>query len=131
MAVDFSTTDLDGLVDATVEASGAVSGTTKFTVKVKTAQLNGAIDLYDNYKAQLAAPGVWSAKTGVGFATDLAITGVVANDSDKTWSVTFDAVPYGALASAEQIQVSLAAPSVLNAANVPGIESIPVVITKP
>ncbi|UXO94052.1 hypothetical protein Pan5_10 [Pseudanabaena phage Pan5] len=131
IAVDFSPSDVEGLVDATIASSGTVSGTTKFTAIVKTAQLNGGINLYDNYKTQLAASAAWVAKTGTGFSNSLAITGVVANDADKTWSVTFDATTYGALSSNAQIQVNLASPSVLDGLNVPGIEGVAVVITKP
>lgn len=131
IAVDFGPGDVEGLIDAIVTSTGVVSGTTKFLAKVKTAQINGDINIYDNYKTELAVTGAWTAKTGTSFGTTLAITGVTANDADKTWSLTFDATPYGALASAAQIKVNLASPSALDALNVPGIEGTAVVIAKP
>jgi len=131
MSVSFASADVQGLVDVTVANVGAVSGTTKFSVIAKTAQINGGVNIYDTYKVPLAAVPMWKAYTGTGFATALTITSVTANDSDKTWSLVFDATAYAALASGAQIKVKLADPATLSPAGVPGIESIAVIITKP
>lgn len=131
MEVEFAPSDVEGLVDAPLASVGAVSGTTKFESKIPTAKLGVTVNLYDKYKTQLAVAGAWTAKTGATFGTTLTITGVVANDSDKTWSVTFDATAYGALASAAQIKVNLADPGTLDGLNAPGIEGTAVIIVKP
>lgn len=131
MQVTFASADVQGLVDVSLASVGVVGATTKFSVIAKTAQLNGGVNIYDTYKTPLAAMANWKAFTGTNFATTVDITGVVANDSDKTWSVTFDATDYAAITTGQQIKVMLADPATLNAANVPGIESIPVIIVKP
>lgn len=123
--------DLLGLKDAPLALVGAVSATTKFEIKIPTAQLGVSVNLGDFYGDELEAAGLFIAKTGANFTTALPITSVTYNTSDKTWSVAFDATAYGLLASAAQIKVYLADPAVLYAAGVTGIEGTAVIITKP
>jgi hypothetical protein len=123
--------DIVGLVDAPLASVGTVAATTKFEIKIPYSKIGNYVNLYDTYETELASASMWEAHTGATFGTSLALTGVTANDSDKTWSVAFDSTAYSALASAAQIRVRLKPPATLYAANVKGIEGIAVVIAKP
>lgn len=131
-ATSFTEADLEGLKDAPLAASGAVSGTTKIEILIPTASLGLDVNLWDFFKTELASTSLWEAFTGTGYTTPLTITGVTANsDPDKTWSVVFDGTEYGALASSATIKLNLKDPATLYAAGVTGVEGIYVILTKP
>jgi hypothetical protein len=124
--------DYKGLNNGQLAKVGTVSATTKFEIKVPDmAGVNAVLNFADFYSTELAAAGLWTAKTGATFGTPLTITGVTYNASDKTWSVAFDNTAYTALASAAEIKVNLADPAILFAAGVTGVEGLSTTITKP
>jgi hypothetical protein len=87
------------------------------------------LDIYDDYGA-LLAPLTFTAFTGANFTTALPITSVAVDATLKALTVTFDVTTYNALAAGTKIKLVAPIPSVLDAANVTGIEILSLVITK-
>jgi hypothetical protein len=138
MPVDFTEADLQGLKTGNLAKVGAVSATTKVEIKIPTAQLGFDYNVHDKYHDELAVAGLWEAFSGATEAealagtTALALTGVTDNaDPDKTWSIAFDATPYGALGSNAWIMLRLKNPATLLAAGVSGLEGYRTTFQKP
>ena len=125
----FSTTDIEGLVDVQLKYLSNADNVYKVGVNIKTAQLNTLINIYDKYPDLLADSALWVAKTGATYDTSLAITSVAKDVDLKAWTVTFNAVAYALLSPGDKIKLSLATPTVLDAADVTGIESDYIIIT--
>lgn len=125
-----STAGIVGLLDAVLTAISHVTNVWKIGVEVATSEIGNAINMYDTYSSELASSSLWVAKTGANFTNSLAITSVAADAALSAWTVTFDSTAYTALSSGAKIQLSLAAPPVLDAADVTELESVPVILTK-
>lgn len=108
--------ELVGLEDIVLTLVEAAEGGT--TIEVSAATDCGSTDVFDLYADELAQAGAWVLKDAAG--DEQTISGVVANASTKTWTVTRSE---GTNADGDTLE--LAAPSVLSAApiNVVGYES--------
>lgn len=134
MVTDFSTSDLVGLLDAVLYSTVvAVANVYHIGAKVLTDSISSFVNIHDNsiYAAGLAAGANWVAKTGVNFATSLAITTVTDDPTNGGWTVTFDSTTFTALPSGAQIKLNLVDPGTLDAAGITGIEGTAIIITKP
>jgi hypothetical protein len=128
----FSTSDLTGLVDATLfETTAHTTNVYKIGIKITTDALNSSIDVHgtSGYPAALASASLWVAKAVATGAT-IPITSVADDTVNSGWTVTLDNTTYGALATGAKISIGLADPSALSTAGVVGIESVPVIVTK-
>lgn len=120
-----------GLLDVDMtEPSAHVSNVYKIQLSVPTSKIGNSVNLYDQLSTLLASSALWVAKTGATFSTTLAITSVAADLANLAFTVTFDSTAFTALTAGAKIQLSLAAPEVLDAADVTNIESNPIVLTK-
>lgn len=108
--------ELVGLEDIVLTLVAAVEGGT--TIEVSAATDCGSTDVFDLYDTELAQTGAWVLKDSAGDTKTL--SGVVANTSTKTWTITRSE---GVNADGDTLE--LAAPSVLSAPpiNVVGFES--------
>ena len=125
-----STAGIVGLLDANLTYVSNVSNVFKIDVAIPTSKIGNAISLYAEKSTQLANAALWVAKTGATFSTALAITSVAVDPALSCWTVTFDSAAYTALASGAKIQLTLADPTTLDAADVDEIEGVPVILTK-
>ncbi len=114
VSTDFNVNDLEGLLDATLsKVNTSVGNVHKLGARVVNASLGNDVDLHDMYAAELADVDLWIGKSAAG--ADVVPTTVVDNTADGGWTITFGSAV---------VSVNLAAPAVLNAASVPGIEGI-------
>lgn len=128
---DFNVNELEGLLDATL-IENTPNTTNVYHIKpvYQNAQLGGDLPLADKYGADLAVVGLWKAYTGATLSTPLTITSVALNAAAKDYTVTFDSTAYTALAALAKIKLQLDTPANLKAADVVGIESVPLILTK-
>lgn len=129
--VDFNIGELEGLLDVALIEISNVANVYKIGVEYPNAQLGGNLNIYDLYSAELAAAGLWKAYTGPLLTTPLTITSVAVDATLEAWTVTLDSTAYAALASLVKIKLELTTPALLLADDIVGIESIPLIITKP
>lgn len=128
----FNTSDIVGLNDVDLyEAVVSATNVRHIGVRIITSNINSFLNIGDTYSTELANAALWTAKTGVGFATDIAITSVAWDATNKCWTVTIDSTAYTALASGDKIEIALVDTIALNTADVTGIEGSPLIITKP
>lgn len=108
--------EFKGLEDIVLTLVAAAEGGT--TIEVSAATDCGSTDVYDLYKDELAQAVAWLLKTAAG--DEQTISGVVANDASKTWTITRSE---GVNADGDTLE--LQPPSVLSVApiNVVGYES--------
>lgn len=127
---DFNTSDLEGLLDASlIEKATHASSAYKIGVVVKNASLGNDVDLYSTYADALAVANLWNAKNAATGA-NIAITTVAKDAVLEAWTVTLDATAWGALASGAKININLASPAALAAVDVDGIEGMAIQVTK-
>lgn len=128
--LNFNVADYGRLKDVTLyEKIAAAANVINISGMIKTGKAGGGLDIYEDYKAAMAIGGNWTAKN---LQTGLAMTITsVAQNAGGYWVFTLDATQWGALQSADQVEIKWAAPSVLDAANVTGVESVALVISKP
>lgn len=112
--VDIET--IQGLQDVAIQLVSRATNVIK--VKLKTGC--GSQDLYSLYSAELAAPANWVAKTTGGAVLD--ITSVAIDTNVLGWTITLDATDTD-YAVGVDVNLSLAATSVLALAGVVGFES--------
>lgn len=122
--------DIAGLFDVNLKEVSHVTNVYKIRVETPSSQANLAINFYDDYSTLLANAALWEAFTGTGFGTPLTITSVAADATLEAFTVTFDTTAFTALSAGAKIKLQLVDPDVLAAADVTGIESIPLIITK-
>lgn len=127
---DVDVTAIKQLIDADMTYVSNASNAYKIGISLPTAEANKPYNVADKYTSELAVSALWTAHTGANYATTLAITSVSYDATTKSWVVTFDTTAYNALAVGSKIKVGLVAPSVLDNADVIGIEGTPVVVTK-
>ncbi len=121
--------DVKGLIDVTMAKVSNSSNVYKISTKVVGSNLKENYNIYDDYAALIAAL-TFTAGTGTNYGTSLAITSVAVDASLKCLTVTFDSTAYTALSSGTKIKLVPPTPAVLDAADVTGIELLPVILTK-
>jgi hypothetical protein len=123
-------TSLVGLKDVILwEPQAHASNVYKVKMKIPTKKLNGDLDIWDDYGSAIAAL-TFTAGTGSNYATALTITSVAADNTLKALTVTFDSTAFTALASGTKIRLNPPTPTVLDAADVTGVELFPIILTK-
>lgn len=127
---DFAVEDIVGLFDATLAEAVAHTGSAyKISAKVINTQLGGDKNLFDEYDDLLADEALWVA-TNQETGADIPVTTVAKDTVNECWTVTLDATAYAALAAGDKVKIELANPTVLAAADVTDIESVPVIVAK-
>jgi predicted regulator of amino acid metabolism with ACT domain len=130
MPIDGNISDISGLMDIDlVELAAHTSNAYKVGARVKSSQMGGFINMYDNFSDLLALATNWKA-TVKSTGADLAITTVAKDAALKGWTVTFDSTAFAALPANSQIIVEFVAPETLDAADVVGVESVPLTVVK-
>ncbi len=124
----FNISDLEGLLDITLSVVSHTTNVYNVAAKFESTDLAGDVNVYDNYSAALVA-GLWYAKRLDTGAT-IAITSVALNSAAKTFTVTLDSTTHTALPANTPIEIGWVSPATLDAADVTGVESIPVATTK-
>lgn len=128
---EFNIEDILPLLDANLVNISNSSNVYKIGVHVPTADLSGDYNLHSDFGAALASlNGSFSAGTGTNFGTSLAITSIAADDTLECLTVTFDSTAYTALSAGAKIRLNPPTVAQLDAGDVPGIEIIPVILTK-
>jgi len=115
--------DVIGLVD--VQLKEPVAHTTnvyKIKAFIPTSQIGQVIDLYDDYADALADADLW--------VFSIPTTTAVKDTVNRGWIVTLDSAAHTALPAGAKIPGGLAAPELLDDADVTGIEGIQIVLTK-
>lgn len=118
-----------GLIDGYLREISNVSNVYKIAFEIPTASFGKVINLWEKYNAELVA-GLFNARTGVDYATTLALTSVAYDSALKCGTVTFDSTAFTALASGAKIKLYLDPVADLEAADIPGIEGVELIITK-
>lgn len=121
--------DIKALMDVTMTDISNVDNVYKIGLGIIGSDLLGSYDIWEDYGAAIAAT-TFTAKTGTSFGTSLAVTSVAADDTLGALTVTFDGTAYTALDGGAKIQLVPPTPTVLDAADVPDTEILPLVITK-
>lgn len=127
----FNISNLEGLVDVNLSVLSNSTNAYKIQGIIKVDQLGADQYIENTYPTQLASASLWEAKTGANFTTALTITSVADAAADDAHLVTFDSTAYTALASGAKIKLKMVDPPALLAADIRGIESVFVIITKP
>lgn len=127
----FNIEDVVPLLDANLTYISNASNVYKIGVNVPTADLAGAYNLYDDFGAALAAlDASFSSGSGTGFGTNLPITSIVVDAILKCLTITFDSTAHTALANGAKFRLNPPTVAQLDAGDVPGIELLPLVLTK-
>lgn len=121
-----------GLIDVDLTQTAAnAANVWHIGAEIPTAEIGQSIFVADTYGTELADALLWEAFTGIPvYGTPLAIDSVTYEPANKGWVVTFDAVDYAALAALTKIKVQWVTPALLEAADVDGLESNFIIITK-
>lgn len=128
--IDGNINDVGGLLDIDlVELAAHTSNAYKIGARIPTTQMGGYINLYDKYDDELAVAANWKA-TNQATGANIPITTVAKDTTLKGWTVTLDSTAFAALASAAKIIIELKDPSILDAADVLGVESLPLTVSK-
>lgn len=124
--LNFDPTKLANIVDVALFERIAATG---YAFKIASEQYCAGTDLYAAYKTGLAQTGAWDISLPDG--TAVTVASVAADDTNKAWTVTAASSP--TIAAGVKLTVKLKNPTVLAGLTTPvkGIESIPVVVTKP
>lgn len=124
--IDFNIGDIKGLQDAELfEAAAHVTNVYKIGIKTACDETN----LYDAYSALIASAAVWNL-VRLDTGATVSITSVAVDATLKAWTVTADNTAYTALPAGTKLQFKLDDPADLDSADITGIESIALVVTK-
>lgn len=123
--------DIKSLLDVTMSDDSHTTNVYKIGLNIIGSNLVAPYNIWPDYGDAIATLNGFTAKTGAGFATDLTITSVAADDALEKLTVTFDSTAFTALPSGAQIKLIPPTPTVLDAGNVPDTEILPLIITKP
>lgn len=115
--------DFVGLKDVELVKKSQVDNVGHVSVKIITSQAGNNLNIYDDYKALLTGAGKANWKATLPDGTNGTITSVSGDDTAKDFIVTLDATEWAALSTNDIVTVNLQSPTVLDAANVTGIES--------
>lgn len=121
--------DIKGLMDVTLAEISHTTNVWQISMKIAGSNLVEDFNIYDDYMDLIDAL-TFTAGTGTNYGTSLAITSVVKNATLKCLTVTFDSTAYTALSSGAVIKLIPPTPAVLDAADITGIELLPVLLTK-
>jgi hypothetical protein len=125
-----TSTSLVGLKDVILwEPQAHASNVYKIKMKIPTTKLNGDLDIWSDYGALIAAL-TFTAGTGSNYGTALTITSVAADNTLEALTVTFDSTAFTALSAGAKIKLTPPTPTVLDAADVTGVELFPIILTK-
>lgn len=131
MPVDFDVNSITGLLDVSFrEPSAHVSNAHKLVAEIETGKLTGKLKVYDTYADEFEDEALWTAGTGANYGTPLVMTTVAKDAAIGGWTITYDSTAYTALSAGAKIKQNFAAPSVLDAADVTGIEGNAIILTK-
>lgn len=120
--------DIKALMDVTMKVISNSSNVYKIGLNILGSDLKGAYNIWDDF-GDVIAGLTFTAKTGAA-GTPLVVTSVAADDALEALTVTFDSSAFGALASGTNITLVPPAPVVLDAADVPDTEILPLIIVK-
>lgn len=125
--VAFDPAEITGLqdIDIIVNSFDSVTGVANITIQT----LCGGVNLYDSYSTELAATGRYVV-TNTDTGEAITVSTATAQASDKTFNVTLDVLDVD-YPTAGTIDFTLAAPSALNVAGIPGYEAETAVLTVP
>ena len=124
-------TQIKALNDVQIVTTAAtVANVFKLTGKITTAQAGVSLNVHDTYPTELSAAGLWVSYSGAANTT-IPITSVANDVTNGGYTVTLDSATYTALASGTSVSIGLAAPSVLDAADVVDTESVVYTFLKP
>lgn len=121
--------DIKALIDTQLTYVSNASNVHKVSMLIPGASLTGAYNVGPDYGTEIAAE-TFTAFTGATYSTSLAIDTVTYNASEKCLVVTFGSTPYAALSSGAKIKLVPPTPATLDAADITGIELLPVILTK-
>lgn len=121
--------DLKALQDVPLSKVSNSTNVYKVAMKIAGSNLKEAYNIYDDYGALIAAT-TFTAATGSSYGTPLTVTSVAVDASLKCLTVTFDSTAYTALSSGAKIKLIPPTPTVLDAADITGVELLPVIFTK-
>lgn len=127
--VDFSVGDYGSLKDVALTLVSATTNVQNITGKITTGKVGLLLDVYADFSTGMANAARWTCinnQTGAAFT----ITSVATNSAGY-WVVTLDSTAFTALSSGDSLTLGWAAPSVLDAAGVTGVEGVSIIITKP
>jgi hypothetical protein len=121
--------DIVPLIDVTMAYVSNSSNVHQISMKVAGSNLISGYNIYADYMDQIDAL-TFTALSGAGTpATALAITSIVKNATLKTLAVTYDNTAYGTATG--NIKLVPPTPATLDAADITGIEILPVTYAKP
>lgn len=126
---DFNINDLNGLLNVQLKYVSNTTNAFHISAKFINAQLGGDQNLYTQYSADLVA-GLWKL-TNMTTGVAITLTSVAPQASPKDFLVTVDSTMYTALASGTIIKFDWVSPTTLDAADVVGVEAVPLYFTKP
>jgi hypothetical protein len=124
VVTDATSADMKGLNDVTLTEKAAHTANV-FHIKavIKTTVMSNTINIAESIGADLADDALWTASSG---GVAVTITSVAVNGAGDGYDVTIDNTEYTALSASAVITINLAAPSVLDAADVTDIEGVSV-----
>lgn len=132
MPIEGNINDIAGLMDVDlVELASHVSNAFKIGLRVPTTQMGGYINVYDTpgYPDALNVGANWKA-TNATTLSNIPVTTAVKDTTLKGWTVTLDNTIFTALPANAKIILELVAPPLLDASDVTGIESNPLIVIK-
>lgn len=127
-----TTSNIIGLIDVNlVETAAHAVNVWHIGAEIPTAEIGETINVADTFSAEIADATLWVAKTGApSYSTNLEITSVAEDPNNGGWTVTFEAVAYAALDAGTKIKLYWTTPALLEAADVDGLESNYIILTK-
>ena len=122
--------DIKQLMDVTMTNISHASNVFKIGLGIIGSDLKGAYNIWGDYGDAIGGL-TFTAKSGAGAGTSLAVTSVAPDDALEALTVTLDSTAYTALATGTPITLIPPTPAVLDAADVVDTEILPLVILKP
>ena len=128
-ALDGNIEDIVPLIDVPMAFVSNASNVHEISMKIADSNLIGDFNIYDDFMDAIDTL-TFTAKSGAGDPTTaLAITSVAKNATLKTLTVTYDNTAYSSATG--NIKLIPPTPATLDAADVTGIEILPVTYAKP
>lgn len=118
-----------GLLDGELRYVSNTTNVYKIAWVAPTASFGKTINLAKIYNAVIVV-GMFNARTGLTYATTLAITSVAYDATLEVLTVTFDSTAYTALSAGDKIKLYTDIVSDLVLLGIEGIEGVPVILTK-
>jgi hypothetical protein len=128
--VSLGDTEPEGLLDVELSKISNSTNVYKIDVKAPTAEFGKYKNFAVTYSVELASASLWAAKSGINYATSMPITSVAYDAALQCFTVTLDTTAYGLLSAGDKIKLYLVSPATLDAANIVGVESVPVILVK-